>query len=45
MEQVQDNKVKDPVPNLSIQNIRGHPKYKFCSNEMIRVIDMLQMKG
>lgn len=41
METVQDNKVKDPVPNLAIQNIRGNQKFKFCSNEMLRVIDML----
>ena len=37
--------MKDPVPNLAFQNIRGQPQYKFLSNEMLRVLDMMQMQG
>ena len=42
---VQDNKVKDPVPNLTIQNLRGMDQFKFVSSEMLRVLDLMQMKG
>ena len=45
VENVTDNKTKDAIPNLAFQNIRGHAQYKHLSCEMIRVLDMMQMKN
>jgi len=44
-EVVQDSKVKESMPNLAIQSIRGMPQFKQISNEMLRVLDMQAAKG
>lgn len=45
VETVTDAKVKEPQPNLHIQQIRGMAQFKHLSNEMLRLMDLQHMKG